>query len=155
MHTFSNPSDSIANQATNRAQSLKHPTVIGFCILAVLFNLCVTAQLLTVGLAYFHNPTWWKIHIWLVRGYCGLSLVLWVWVYWVPFPKRIRNLTASLPMLLGLLFLTIHVPTPLPFPLAVVHPLIGFSLFSASTTLVHRVWRLVFPSQDESESNPI
>ncbi len=150
-----NPSDSIANQATNSTQSLLHPTVTGFCIVAVLFNVCLIAQLFTVGLAHFYNPTWWKIHVWLVRGYSGVSLVLLAWVYWVPFPKRIRNLTGSLPILLGLQFLTIHVETPLPFPLAIVHPLIAFSLFSASTTLVHHVWRIVLLSKDESESNTI
>lgn len=143
MQASSNPSDAIAHPATRSP-------LIGFAIVAVVFNLCLTAQVLTVGLAYFYNPTWWTIHVWLVRGYGGLSLVLLAWAYWVPFPQRIRNLTASLSVLLALQFLTIHLPTPLPFPLAIVHPLIGFSLFSASTTLVHRAWRIVFPSKDEA-----
>ena len=151
MHSPSNLSDAIANPATDRTQFLSRPAVIGFYIIAVLFNLCLTAQLLTVGLAHFYNPVWWKTHVWLVRGYSGLSLILLAWVYWVPFPKRVRTLTASFPILLGLQFLTIHVPTPFPFPLAIVHPLIGFSLFSASATLVHRVWRLISPSKNEKE----
>ncbi|WP_250122756.1 DUF6220 domain-containing protein [Chroococcidiopsis sp. CCMEE 29] len=155
MPSFSNPSDAIANQATDRTQFLSQPAVIGFYIISVLFNLCLTAQLLTVGLAHFYNPVWWRTHVWLVRGYSGLSLILLAWVYWVPFPKRVRTLTVSLPILLGLQFLTIHVQTPLPFPLAIVHPLIGFALFSASTTLVHYVWRILLPSQDKSQPNSI
>ncbi|BAZ25417.1 hypothetical protein NIES4073_63220 [Kalymmatonema gypsitolerans NIES-4073] len=119
---------------------------IGFLAIAVLFNLCLTAQVLTVGLAYFYNPQWWNIHVWLVRGYSGLSLLLLLWVYLSPFPQRVRSLTASMPVLLGLQFLTIHLKSPL--PLGVLHPLIGFTLFSVSSTLVHRVQRVVFPKPD-------
>jgi hypothetical protein len=52
---------------------------IGFYTTSIVFNLCLIAQLLTVGVAYFNDPTWWNIHVWLVRGYGGLSLVLWGW----------------------------------------------------------------------------
>ncbi len=120
-----------------------------FSHLATLFNLCLVAQVLTVGLAYFYNPEWWNVHVWLVRGYGGLSLLLLVWVYLTPFPQRVRSLTASMPVLLGLQFLTIHLKTPI--PLAVLHPLIGFTLFSVSTTLVHRSRRVVFPKLDTED----
>ncbi len=76
----------------------------------------------------------------------GLSLLLLLWVYLVPFPHRLRTLTASMPVLLGLQFLTIHLKSPL--PLAVLHPLIRFTLFSVSATLVHHVQRLVFSKPD-------
>ena len=154
MHSSSDISDAIASPQNVDTQSLVRPAIIGFYIVAVLFNLCLTAQLLTVGLAYFYNPDWWHTHVWLVRGYSGLSLILLAWVHWIPFPKRVRTLTASFPILLGLQFLTIHVQTPLPFPLAIVHPLIGFVLVSASATVVHRVWRILSPNKDESKSNP-
>ena len=49
---------------------------ISFYGTLVVFNLCLIAQLLTVGVAYFVNPAWWDIHVWLVRGYSGLSLLL-------------------------------------------------------------------------------
>jgi hypothetical protein len=39
----------------------------GFLAIAVLFNLCLIAQLLTVGLAVFDDPTWWNIHVLLAR----------------------------------------------------------------------------------------
>ncbi|MEH2128880.1 DUF6220 domain-containing protein [Nostoc sp.] len=120
---------------------------ISFLIAAVLFNLCLIIQIFSVGLAYFYNSDWWNLHIWLVRGYGGLSLVLLIWVFLIPFPRRIRNLTASMPVLLGLQFLTIHLHTY--FPLAVFHPLIGFSLFSISTTLVHRTSHIVFPNYNQ------
>jgi hypothetical protein len=133
----------------NPQPSLK-PAVIGFYAIAVLFNLCLVAQVLTVGLAYFDNPAWWNTHVWIVRGYSGLSLVLLVGVYWIPMSQRIRMLTLSLPILLGLQFLTIHTQLPLPISLAIFHPLLGFSLFSASTTLVHRVGNVVFPKKDNN-----
>lgn len=119
---------------------------ISFLIAAVFFNLCLVTQLLSVGLAYFYNSDWWNLHIWLVRGYSGLSLILLVWVFLIPFPSRVQSLTTSIPVLLGLQFLTIHLKTS--FPLAVFHPLIGFSLFSISTTLVHRVWHIVSPNHN-------
>lgn len=131
--------DAIAKSAPENTQASLNPAITGFYAIAVLFNLCLVAQVLTVGLAYFDNPTWWNTHVWLVRGYSGLSLVLLAWVYWIPVPQRIRMLTLSLPILLGLQFLTIHGQLPLPVSLAIFHPLLGFSLFSASTTLVHRV----------------
>lgn len=136
------------------ADSIQPPACwnqIGFFTIVILFNLCLNAQVLSVGLAYFYSPQWWNVHVWLVRGYGGLSLLLLLWVYLVPFPRRVRSLTASMPVLLGLQFLTIHLKSPL--PLGVLHPLIGFTLFSVSTTLVHRVQRVVFPkADDESEA---
>ncbi|MBN3881265.1 MULTISPECIES: DUF6220 domain-containing protein [unclassified Nostoc] len=120
---------------------------ISFLIAAVLFNLCLIIQIFSVGLAYFYNSDWWNLHIWLVRGYGGLSLILLIWVFLIPFPRRVRNLTASMPVLLGLQFLTIHLQTS--FPLAVFHPLIGFSLFSISITLVHRTSHIVFPNHNQ------
>lgn len=116
---------------------------IGFYIVVVVFNLCLVAQVLTVGLAYFYNPQWWNMHVWLVRGYSGISLILLVWVYLIPLTRRVRSLVASLPVLLALQFLTIHLKLPL--PLGVLHPLIGFTLFSTSTTLVHRMSQIAFP----------
>ncbi|MGF1570926.1 MAG: DUF6220 domain-containing protein [Nodosilinea sp.] len=135
----SNLADTPLDSASASPLARLSPAVLGFYAVAVLFNLCLVAQVLTVGLAYFDAPAWWNLHVWLVRGYGGLALVLLVWVYWHPFPQRIRALTVSLSGLLGLQFLTIHGPALLPFPLAIFHPLVGFALFSASTTLVHRV----------------
>jgi Family of unknown function (DUF6220) len=142
--------DAIANQTLENPQPSLKPAITGFYALAVLFNLCLVAQVLTVGLAYFDTPAWWNTHIWLVRGYSGLPLVLLAWGYWIPMPQRVRMLTLSLPILLGLQFLTIHTQLSLPISLAIFHPLLGFSLFSASTTLVHRVGNIVFPKKDNN-----
>ena len=135
---------------TTLSENIKNPSTVAFYGATVLFNLCLIAQVLTVGLAYFYQSDYWQWHVWLVRSYAGLSLVLAVWVYFSPFPKRVRSLASSLPVLLALQFLTIHLKTPI--PLGIIHPLIGFSLFSASTTLVHRVSNVVFPkSSDNTE----
>jgi hypothetical protein len=56
-----------------------HWMQIGFYATAIVFNLCLIAQLITVGVAYFNDPAWWNIHVWLVQGYSGLSLVLLGW----------------------------------------------------------------------------
>ncbi|HIK17750.1 MAG TPA: hypothetical protein IGS53_21015 [Leptolyngbyaceae cyanobacterium M33_DOE_097] len=140
----------MASQTSENPQPSLKPAIISFYALSVLFNLCLVAQVLTVGLAYFDNPVWWNTHVWLVRGYSGLSLVLLAWVYWIPMPQRVRMLTLSLPILLGLQFLTIHTQLSLPIALAIFHPLLGFSLFSASTTLVHRIGNIVFPKKDNN-----
>nr|WP_290223536.1 DUF6220 domain-containing protein [Trichocoleus desertorum] len=116
--------------------------------IAIIFNLCLIAQLLTVGVAYFHNPAWWNVHIWLVRGYSGLSLILLGGALLVPFSDRIRSLIASLPMLLGLQFCSIHLHTPL--HLEVLHPLIGFTLLYVSSSLVHRLSRELFNKSDQA-----
>ncbi len=147
MDSSSNQFDIVTNQTIDETQLLSRLVLIGFYIIAVFFNLCLIAQLLTVGLAYFYSPDWWSIHVWLVRGYGGLSLILLILVYLFPFSLRIRSLTMSFPILLVLQFLTIHVQTPLLFPLAIVHPLIGFALFSASTNLVHHLWRILSPKE--------
>lgn len=142
--------DAIAHPTPENPQPSLKPAIIGFYTLAVLFNLCLVVQVLTVGLAYFDNPAWWNTHVWLVRSYSGLSLVLLAWVYWIPMPQRVRMLTLSLPILLGLQFLTIHTQLSLPISLAIFHPLLGFSLFSASTTLVHRVGNIIFPKKEHN-----
>lgn len=136
-----------ASSGSDAIQTSQQQSQMLFYILAVLFNLCAIAQILTVGLAYFSNSEWWNVHVWLVRGYGWLSLILLVWAYSIPFSPKVRRLAVSLPILLGLQFLTIHLKFPL--PLGVLHPLIGFALFSASTSLVHRVSRVVNPSLAE------
>ena len=84
--------------------------------------------------------------MWLVRGYSGLSLILLAGSLMPPFSNRIQSLAASLPVLLGLQFCSIHLKTPL--HLEVVRPLIGFTLFYVSSSLVHRVSREVFNKPD-------
>ena len=85
-----------------------------FYAISILFNVCLIAQVLTVGVAYFTNPTWWNIHVWLVRGYSGLSLILLAGSLIAPFSNAIRSLAASLAVLLGLQFCSIHLKTLLP-----------------------------------------
>jgi Family of unknown function (DUF6220) len=121
-------------------------TQIGFVTLAVLFNFCLMAQLLTVGLAVFDDASWWHIHVWLVRGYSGLVVLLLAGLFINPFPRKIQMLTVGLSILLTLQFITGHLNQP--FHLGILHPLIGFSLFTSSTTLVHRSWRVVFKTSD-------
>ena len=125
------------------------PLQIGFYATSVIFNICLIFQLLTVGVAYFNNPEWWHIHVWLVRGYSGLSLILLGWSFITPFPRRIQRLTATLPVLLGLQFASIHIKTPL--HLEILHPLIGFSLFYISSSLVHGVSRILSSVNDHNE----
>ncbi len=122
---------------------------IGFYTTSIVFNLCLVAQLLTVGVAYFNDPSWWNIHVWLVRGYSGLSLILWGWSSLAPFSRKIRHLAAALPVLLGLQFVSIHLKMPL--HLEVFHPLIGFSLLYVSSTLVHNTSRILSPTNHQNE----
>ena len=132
------------NSEIERDRTLMRWMPIGFYATSVVFNLCLIAQLLTVGVAYFVNPAWWDIHVWLVRGYSGLSLLLLGWSLVTRFSPQIQRLTASLPVLLGLQFLTIHLKTP--FHLEVLHPLIGFTLVFVSSSLVHSVARILSPA---------
>ena len=120
---------------------------LSFYAISIIFNVCLMAQVLTVGVAYFTNPAWWSIHVWLVRGYSGLSLILLTGSLSAPFSGKIRSLAASLPVLLGLQFCSIQLKTPL--HLEVLHPLIGFTLFYVSSSLVHRVSREVFNRSDD------
>ena len=121
---------------------------VSFLAIAVLFNLCLAAQLITVGLAVFSDFAWWKIHVWLVRGYGGLAGLLLIGPFITHSSKRIQALTKGIVILLVLQFVTAHVQQPI--PLGVVHPLIGFALFTASTTLVHRAMPLVLKKSDEA-----
>ncbi len=130
----------------NRAIADTSWVKLSFYGTAIVFNVCLIAQVLTVGMAYFSNPAWWNIHVWLVRGYGGLLLILLAGSLITPFSRRIRSLTVSLPLLLGFQFCSIHLKTPL--HLEVLHPLIGFALFYISTSLVHRVSREVFSKSD-------
>jgi hypothetical protein len=131
---------------SDRTQISRSWTQIGFLTIAILFNFCLIAQLLTVGLAVFDDPTWWNIHVLLVRGYGGLVVLLLAGLFVHPFPQKIKMLTASLVILLTLQFLTGHLNHPL--HLGILHPLIGFLLFTSSTTLVHRAWHEVFDRSD-------
>jgi hypothetical protein len=131
---------------SDRTQISRSWTQIAFLMIAVLFNLCLIAQLLTVGLAVFDDPTWWNIHVLLVRGYSGLVVLLLAGLLVNPFPQRIKMLTAGLAIILVLQFITGHLNPS--FHLGVLHPLLGFSLFTSSTTLVHRAWHEVFDRSD-------
>lgn len=133
----------------DRGRTPTHWVQIGFYTTSIVFNLCLIAQLLTVGVAYFNDPSWWNIHVWLVRGYSGLSLVLLGWSLIAPFSSRIRHLAASLPMLLALQFASIHLKSPL--HLEILHPLIGFTLLYVSSSLVHRIGRTLSPTNDRND----
>lgn len=124
---------------------------IGFYTTSIIFNTCLIAQLLTVGVAYFDDPSWWTIHVWLVRGYGGLSLVLPGWAFAASFSRKIQYLSASLPVLLGLQFATIHLKSPL--HLEVLHPLIGFTLLYVSSSLVHNTSRIILPKAQLTHQN--
>lgn len=137
------------NSEIDRAHASIRWMQLGFYATSVVFNVCLIAQLLTVGFAYFNNPAWWDIHVWLVRGYSGLSLILLGWSFITPFSNRIQRLTASLPVLLGLQFASIHLKSP--FHLEVLHPLIGFTLLSISSSLVHGVWRILSPANHQND----
>ncbi len=137
------------NSEIDRDRTPTHWMQIGFYGMAIVFNVCLIAQLLTVGVAYFNNPAWWVIHVWLVRGYSGLSLILLGWSFVAPFSRRIRHLAASLPLLLGLQFSSIHLKSPL--HLEVLHPLIGFALLYVSSSLVHRTWRILSSTNHHSD----
>ncbi len=137
------------SSSSDQALISGHQTHIGFYVVAILFNLCLVAQVLTVGLAYFYDPEYWKLHVWLVHGYSGLSLILLGWSFIAPFSRRIRSLTASLTVLLGLQFASIHLKTPL--HLEILHPLIGFTLVSVSSSLVHRVSRSLSPTKHQDD----
>jgi hypothetical protein len=89
--------------------------------IAVLFNFCLIAQLLTVGLAVFDDPTWWNIHVLLVRGSGGLVVLLLVGLFVNPFPQKIKMLTVGLAILLTLQFITGHLNHLL--HLGILHPL--------------------------------
>lgn len=136
---------------SKRTQLSGRWTRIGFLAIAVLFNLCLVAQLLTVGLAVFYSPNWWSVHVGLVRGYSGLALLLLGWAFISPFPRKIQMLTVGLTTLLILQFVTIHLSF---LSLNVLHPIVGFALFNSSTTLIHRVWRMVFNSDDDTSAEP-
>jgi Family of unknown function (DUF6220) len=127
----------ITNSETDRDIADTSWVKLGFYATAIIFNICLIAQVLTIGVAYFTDPVWWNVHVWLVRGYGGLSLILLVGSLIAPFSNPIRSLAASLPVLLGLQFCSIHLKTPL--HLEVFHPLIGFTLFYVSSSLVQRV----------------
>lgn len=137
------------NSEIDRAHASIRWMQIGFYVTSVVFNVCLIAQLLTVGFAYFNNPAWWDIHVWLVRGYSGLSLILLGWSFITPFTHRIQRLTASLPVLLGLQFSSIHLKSP--FHLEVLHPLIGFTLLYVSSSLLHCVWRILSPANHQND----
>lgn len=136
------------NLSSEHKQSSKPWIRIGFLAIAILFNICLVAQLLTVRLAVFYDPTWWSIRVWSIRSYGGLVVLLFVGSSIEPFSRKIKVLTGVLIILLALQFITSHFNHPL--PLGVLHPLIGFPLFTSSTTLVHLVWREIF-----KESNPV
>lgn len=121
-------------------------TQTGFLAIAILFNFCLIAQLLTVGLAVFDDPTWWNIHVLLVRGYGGLVVLMLAGLFVHPFPQKIKMLTVGLGILLTLQFITGHLNHLL--HLGILHPLLGFSLFASSTTLVHRSWHDMFGRPD-------
>lgn len=122
---------------------------IGFYVTSIVFNLCLIAQLLTVGVAYFNDPAWWTIHVWLVRAYSGLSFLLLGGSLIAPFSDKIRFLAVSLPVLLGLQFASIHFKSP--FHLEVLHPLVGFTLLYVSSSLVHRASRTLLSTYHQTE----
>lgn len=81
-----------------------------------------------------------------MRGYGGLAVLLLAGLLINPFPQKIKMLTAGLVTILTLQFITVRLNHPL--HLGILHPLLGFLLFTSSTTLVHRSWHEVLDRSD-------
>lgn len=141
-----------SEQFSIKTDDRKRWVQVGFLAIVILFNLCLVTQLLTVGLAVFFDASWWQVHVWLVRGYGGVSVLLLMGPFITPFPKRIQALTQAIVILLLLQFVTAHIQQPL--PLGVLHPLTGFTLFTTSTTLVHRTMSFVM-GHSEKENDQL
>lgn len=58
------------NSEIDRAHAPTSWMQSGFYAASIVFSVCLIGQLLTVGFAYFNNPAWWDIHVWLVRESC-------------------------------------------------------------------------------------
>ena len=139
-----------SEQSSMTADSQRRWVQTSFLAVAVLFNLCLVAQLLTVGLAVFSDASWWQVHVWLIRGYAGLAVLLLLGTFVAPFSRRIQALTKAIVILLFLQFATAHIQQPL--PLGVLHPLIGFTLFTTSTTLVHRAMSFIVDCSEKENA---
>lgn len=144
---------SSSEQLSIAADDGKRWVQVGFLAIAILFNLCLVAQLLTVGLAVFFDVSWWRVHVWLVRGYGGLAVLLLIGTFITPFTQRIQALTRAIVILLLLQFVTAHVQQPI--PLGVLHPLTGFTLFTTSTTLVHRAMPFVTGYSESAQNSEV
>ncbi|TYQ31126.1 hypothetical protein [Pseudanabaena sp. UWO310] len=49
--------------ATDRAIAAANWLKLGFYTTSIIFNICLIAQVLTVGVAYFTNSKWWNIPV--------------------------------------------------------------------------------------------
>jgi hypothetical protein len=145
-------SESILIDAGNLDNQFDRWPFKGFYWCVIGLNICFNLQVLTVGLAYFYQAEWWQAHVWLVRFYAVLAIVLPLWSHRIELSPRIRQLTISLPILLTIQFLSIHISAPI--PLGIIHPLVGFTLFSISTTLVHRTKEFLMLFNQSPESFP-
>ena len=78
-------------------------------------------------------------------------MLLLIGTFLTPFPKRIQALTKAMVILLLVQFVTAHIQQPL--PLGILHPLTGFTLFTTSTTLVHRAMSFVIGDSEKENQD--
>jgi len=106
------------------------------------------AQVLTVGIAYFNDPA-------LVEYPClARARVWWIVIYLTdmvvdrPSPAE-SDISPQSTRAAGTPIFSIHLKSPL--HLEVFHPLIGFTLLSVSSSLVHRTGHSLLPTIPETD----
>ncbi|WP_404450996.1 DUF6220 domain-containing protein [Virgibacillus necropolis] len=122
-----------------------------YLILAILFALCITAQIFIAGLATFVNPINWMKHTTFVHLFgFNLPILMLVFAFVGALPRWAYWQLLGLLGLIFTMYFSANMSAVLPW-ISALHPLIAVLLFILSCAIVLKTWKLILNKEDNQK----
>ncbi|MBY7145102.1 hypothetical protein KFZ56_18960 [Virgibacillus sp. NKC19-3] len=121
---------------------------IVFLALAIIFTLCVVAQLFFAGMATFISPVNWGKHMIFAHLFgFNIPVVMLVFAFIGALPRFAYWQLFGILISMFLMYFTANITTMLPW-LSAMHPIFAVLLFILSCSIVLNVWKCTFDNKN-------
>lgn len=123
-----------------------------YLTLAIIFTLCIIAQVFFAGMAIFLYPVDWTKHMMFVHLFgFNLPILMLIVAYVGAFPRWAYWQLFGILIAIFLMYFTANIGAALSW-LGTIHPVIAIMLFVLSCSIVSKTWKLIFKhKKSESE----
>lgn len=122
-----------------------------YALLAIIFVICVAAQVFLAGLAIFVHPDHWLRHTGFVHLFEFIPVLMFILSFIGRMPRWAVGQSAALFGVIFAMYFTANITPVLPWA-AALHPVLAIFLFWSSVRLAGTSWKLAFHSQQDKES---
>ncbi|HEX7057075.1 MAG TPA: DUF6220 domain-containing protein [Bacilli bacterium] len=112
-----------------------------FCVLAILFGICVLIQVFLAGLAIFYGPDNWSRHTSFIHLFEYLPILMFILSFFGRIKGAARWLSFGLILLIMVQYATVKGLPEVGY-LAALHPVVALLIFWAAIVVIRRSLRL-------------